>query len=213
MTCGRISSSWRARYGRQAVDLLGQRVAVAGRPALHDVGDVRRTWSRAMPISSQHEPVEELAAAADERAGPAGPPLARALADEQQVGVGVARAEHDLGPARRRAPQRVHVRASSATSSSAVGIGRRRLRRRPRDGVPDGAVDDVGGEAAHDPRAGVDGAGGGGHEGVAVAGGVGRVEGRGQAVVAGLGDEQAVELRRGGRWWRRRRSSCASRLG
>ena len=79
------------------LDLLGRRVAVLGRPALDDVGDVALGPGQADLLP--HEAVEQLARAADE--GLAGQILlaARALAHEEQIGRRRAHPEHHLGPA------------------------------------------------------------------------------------------------------------------
>ena len=68
------------------------------------------------------------------------------------------------------------------------------------EGMADRLLDDDGGELPEDERVGVDRAGRGDDEGVAVAAGVGRIEGARQAVVTGLRDEEAVDLREPCRW-------------
>ncbi len=75
------------------LDLVGHRVAVAGRAALDDVGDVDLG---AGEPDALEQPVEELAGLADERVALLVLVEARRLADEHQVGVGVAHAEDDL---------------------------------------------------------------------------------------------------------------------
>ena len=78
-------------------DLLGQRIAVAGGPALDDVGDVDLARLQAGLLGEQA--VEQLAGTTHER--PALQVLLppRPLADHHQVGVRVALAEHHGGPA------------------------------------------------------------------------------------------------------------------
>ena len=78
------------------LDLVRRRVAVVGRPALDDVGDVALGPGQADLLP--HEAVEQLARAADERLAGQVLLAARALAHEEQVGRGVADAEDDLGP-------------------------------------------------------------------------------------------------------------------
>src|SRR5512144_1987208 len=84
---------WPAR-----IDLLGLRIAVAGRPALEDVGEKDVL---ALQPDVLEQLGEESACPADE--GQALAILLRAgrLADEDQVGVGVARPEDDPGAGRR----------------------------------------------------------------------------------------------------------------
>ena len=95
-TRGATSSSWRSSHGRHEAISSAWGVAVAGRATLHHVGDVNAPVA-AHPQLLGHETVEELARAAHE-----GQTLTvllgtGALADDHQVGVGVAGAEHDLG--------------------------------------------------------------------------------------------------------------------
>ena len=61
---GSISSIWRKRWLSQAAISVGQRVAVARRPALQDVGDVDVLAGEPDPVEQL---VEQLAGAADER--------------------------------------------------------------------------------------------------------------------------------------------------
>ena len=91
-TRGSISSTWRSRYSRQLSISTGSGSRLPGRPALQDVGDEDVVAGQA---DLGQQAVEELAGAADERQ--AEPVLVgpRRLADEQQVGVGVARPEDD----------------------------------------------------------------------------------------------------------------------
>ena len=80
-----MKSSCASRYGRHVSISIGQRIAVARRPALHDVGDVHVVAGQADALD---EPGEQLARPPDERDRPGGPPrCARALAHEHQVGV------------------------------------------------------------------------------------------------------------------------------
>ena len=73
------------------------RVAVAGRPAFEDVRD-EHVRARQPDLAEQR--VQQAAGLADERQALLVLVGARRLADEHQVGVGVARAEHDGGPGR-----------------------------------------------------------------------------------------------------------------
>ena len=72
---------------------MRQRVAIVGRAALEDIGDEHVA---ALQADLAEQPVEQLPCLPDERK--ALPVLVSAgrLADEHQVGIGVARAEHDL---------------------------------------------------------------------------------------------------------------------
>ena len=82
---GRDQLDLALEVGPAGVDLGGQRVAVVGRPALDHVGDVDPVAGDAELL--EHQPVEQLAGAPDERQTLAvllGP---RTLAHEQQVGV------------------------------------------------------------------------------------------------------------------------------
>ncbi len=88
--------------GCARLDLVGLRIAVARRAALHDVGDVHVVAREAHALD---ELGEELAGATDEGLALEVFLLARALADEQQVGVGTADAEHHLRPPRRELAQ------------------------------------------------------------------------------------------------------------
>ena len=77
------------------LDLVRLRVAVAGRPALEDVRDV--------DVAARHpdlreQLLEQLPGLADERQALLVLVEARRLADEHQVGVRIAGAEHDLRP-------------------------------------------------------------------------------------------------------------------
>ena len=74
------------------VDLLRQRVAVAGRPALQDVGDEHVA---ALEADLAQQLVEQPPGLADERQAALVLAGAGRLADEHQVGVGVAGAEDD----------------------------------------------------------------------------------------------------------------------
>src|SRR6185295_5865610 len=76
-------------------DLVGLRVAVAGRPALHDVGDEDLL---APPADRGEEADEQLAGAADERPALGILGLAGTLADEHDLGVRMALAGHGLRP-------------------------------------------------------------------------------------------------------------------
>ena len=98
-TLGAISSSWASRNGRHASISSGCGSRLFGRPALHDVGDVDAVAGEAHLLG--HEPVEELAGAAHEGQALLVLLGTRALADEHQVGGGVAHAEHDVRAARR----------------------------------------------------------------------------------------------------------------
>ena len=89
--------------GRARLDLVGLRVAVARRPALHDVGDVHVGAGQADALD---ELGEQLARPADERLALQVLLLARAFAHEHQLGVGAPDAEHDLGPAGRELAER-----------------------------------------------------------------------------------------------------------
>ena len=93
-TFGSMNSSCASRYGRHASISSGLRVAVAGRAALHDVGDVDVVAGEADPLD---EAGEQLPGAADERHAGEVLLLPGALAHEHQVGVRVADAEHHLG--------------------------------------------------------------------------------------------------------------------
>src|SRR6185436_671827 len=77
------------------LDLVFLGIAVAGRSALEHVGDVDLFPRHADP--GEH-PREELARRADERLTLSVLVHTRRFPDEQEVGVGVAHAEHDLGP-------------------------------------------------------------------------------------------------------------------
>ena len=140
---GAMRSSCCSRYGRQASISSG-----SGR-GCRAAGTSPRwrcsTRSRVMPSSSSISWSSSLPDAADERQ--ALPVLlgARALADEHEVGVGVAHAEHDLGAARRpacsgcrcaprrRAPRGRWARGD-ATGAVPASTRRPRLRDRPLDG-------------------------------------------------------------------------------
>src|SRR5215210_5523043 len=89
--------------GAALLDLLGKRIAVAGRAALDHVGDEHLV---ALEPDLLEQAIQELAGATDE--GLALPILlrSRGLADEHELGVGVARAEHEL---RARLGQRTRV--------------------------------------------------------------------------------------------------------
>src|SRR3954454_9220707 len=76
-------------------DLVGLRVAVARRPALDDVGDVHIV---ARQPNALDEAREELPGPADERDALLVLFGTGTLADEHEVGVGIAHAEHHLGP-------------------------------------------------------------------------------------------------------------------
>ena len=78
-------------------DLVGQRVAVAGRPRLQDVRDVD---VGARQPDAGEQALEQLAGLADEGHALLVLVEARRLADEHQLRVGVARAEDGLRPGR-----------------------------------------------------------------------------------------------------------------
>ena len=80
------------------VDLLRQRVAVPGRPALERRWPRRRP-TRVRPISPSSV-LQQPPGLADERQALLVLVRARGLADEHQLGVRVARAEDDRGPGR-----------------------------------------------------------------------------------------------------------------
>ena len=107
------------------LDLLRRRVAVLGRPALDDVGDVALGPGQADLLP--HEAVEQLARAADE--GLTGQVLlaARTLAHEEQVGRRRADAEDDLGAALGQRAQGAR-RRGDAQPLEGVGV-RHRARR------------------------------------------------------------------------------------
>ena len=80
------------------LDLLRLGIAVAGRPALEHVRDVDVGPGHPDPVQ---EPLEQLAGLADERYALLVLVEAGRLADEHQLGVGVAGAEDDLCAGRR----------------------------------------------------------------------------------------------------------------
>ena len=77
------------------LDLVRLRVAVPGRSALEDVGDVDVPARQADALQ---QAVEELARRADERVALLVLVEARGLADEHEVGIRVADTEDDLRP-------------------------------------------------------------------------------------------------------------------
>jgi hypothetical protein len=77
------------------IDLVGLRVAVPRRPRLEHVGDEDVV---AREPDLLQELVEELSGAADEREALLVLVHPGRLTDEHEVGVGIARAEDDLGP-------------------------------------------------------------------------------------------------------------------
>ena len=97
------------------LDLERQRVAVPRRPALHHVGDVDL---RAGEADALDEAGEQAPGPAHERLAGQVLLLPRALADEQQVGVRVAHAEHHLGA-------RLGQRAPGARERFAFEVGPR----------------------------------------------------------------------------------------
>ena len=88
------------------LDLLGLRVAVAGRAALEHVRDVD---VRARETDPVQQLLEQLAGLADERHTLLVLVEAGRLADEHQLGVRVAGAEDDLRPRRRERAARAAV--------------------------------------------------------------------------------------------------------
>src|SRR5262249_53224444 len=82
--------------GPARLDLVGQRIAVPGRAALHHVGDVHLVAAQA---DVGDEPRQETARPADERDALLVLLGARALTDEHEVGARVAVAEHHLAAA------------------------------------------------------------------------------------------------------------------
>ena len=107
ITRGRISIELAVEPRRARVDLLGLRIAVARRPALHDVGDVH---VGALQADALDELRQQLPGAPDERFALQVFLLARAFADEHEVGVGPPDAEDDLRAPRRELAQRAVVR-------------------------------------------------------------------------------------------------------
>src|SRR3954447_4752343 len=83
------------QVGLAGLDLVGQRVAVAGRPAADHVRD---EYLRALDPDLREQLVEQLPRPADERKALQILGCAGRLADEHHVRVGVAGAEDDLGP-------------------------------------------------------------------------------------------------------------------
>ena len=106
-------------------DLLGPGIAVLGRPALHDVRDVALVAGQ--PELLREQPVEELARPPDERQTLAVLFGTRSLADEHQVGVGAAHAEHDLratgGERAASARRGLHGHARSSVTTGAARVG------------------------------------------------------------------------------------------
>ena len=98
------------------LDLVRLRIAVAGRPAFQDI---RHEHVVARDPDPGQELVEQLPRLADERDALLVLVEAGSLADEHQVGVRVARAEHDLRPSLRepaaRATQRSLLRTPRAS--------------------------------------------------------------------------------------------------
>ena len=82
MTRGRIELELTVEPRRARLDLVGLRIAVARRPALHDVRDVHVGAGQADALDELRE---ELAGAADERLALQVLLLARPLADEHQT--------------------------------------------------------------------------------------------------------------------------------
>ena len=76
ITFGRTAAIWPSRKGRQAATSLGERRAVLGRPALHDVADV--DLAARDPEALLDHLGQQLAGAADEGQAAGGPPPARA---------------------------------------------------------------------------------------------------------------------------------------
>ena len=105
---GSMNSSCASRYGRHASISSGLRVAVARRPALHDVRDVHLV---AVEPDALDQAGEQPAGAADERLAVEVFLLARALAHEHQVGV--------AGRRRRTPPGCASPRAGSCSTSAA----------------------------------------------------------------------------------------------
>ena len=92
-TRGSMNSTWPRGTGGTLSISSGQRVAVARRAALHDVGDVHLVAGEPDALD---EAGEQLPGPAHERLAGEVLLLAGTLADEQQVGVGIADAEHHL---------------------------------------------------------------------------------------------------------------------
>ena len=156
-----IASIWRNRNGSQLFDFVRLGIAIARRAALDDVGDVHVLARQADRLDDLGQ---QLAGAADERLALLVLVRARRLADEHQVGVRVADAEHDLLAAQRvqlaaraRRADLVLEQREQATSvppaTSVAGSGRSPLepprcqraevpergRRSPRTDVADGS--------------------------------------------------------------------------
>ncbi len=95
-TAGSSTAELALEERRAGGDLVGLRVPVVGRPALHDVGDEHVL---APPAERAKEPDEHAPGAAHERTPLAILVEARALADEHDLGVRIALARHRLRPA------------------------------------------------------------------------------------------------------------------
>ncbi len=127
MTFGLMTSICWNRNGSHVVDFVRLRIAVLRRAALDDVRDVDVL---AREVDRFDDLRQQLAGAADERDALHVLVGARRLADEHQVRVGIADAEHDL-----LAPERVQLaaravadvgRGSQSSASAALlktGIG------------------------------------------------------------------------------------------
>ena len=125
-TAGSSTSSWRRRYGSHAAISSGFGVAVVGRTALDDVRDEHVL---APPADRSEQAHEQVAGAADERAALAVLVEARALADEHDLGRGIALAGHGLRP-------RLVEATSGARPHLAGDDLERRLALGPRHAVP-----------------------------------------------------------------------------
>ena len=90
---------------RAGLDLVGLGVAVAGRAALHDVGDVHVVAGETDPLDELRQ---QLSGASHERLSLEVLLLAGAFTDEQEVGIGPADAEHHLRTPGRELAQLAH---------------------------------------------------------------------------------------------------------
>ena len=111
-----------AQVRRAGRDLVGLRVAIVGRPALDDVRDEHVL---ATPADVREELDQQVAGPTDERPALAVLVEARALADEHDLGLGVALARDRAGPRRVQPAVRADpdLRGDGLERCTALGFG------------------------------------------------------------------------------------------